>query len=187
MEQAHATIQTNRDTGGQLSWQFGVEVTKSATISDCGLYRWSLTRDWTLPTMPPRPILWIGMNPSTADAKFDDPTCRREINFSRSWGFTKYLKGNMLGYRSTDPNSLPFDPSEAEGLENRKYLLSMARQVEAIVLCYGNLPSRYHEKIIETVAELRRLPADLLCLGKNRNGSAKHPLYLSAKTLPQPF
>ena len=187
MGHAPVALQATRDARGQLGWQFDDDTVKGATISDCGLYRWSLTRDWTPPNSPSRPILWIGMNPSTADDKFDDPTCRREVNFSKSWGFSKYIKGNMLGYRSTDPTNLPFDPNEAEGPENREHLLEMATQVEAIILCYGNLPSRYHEKIGETVAELRKLPVALLCLGKNQNGSAKHPLYLSGQTLPQPY
>jgi len=143
MAQAPVTIKAVHDAGGQLRWQFGDNIEGDATISDCGKYRWSLSRDWTPPGEHSSAVLWVGMNPSTADALFDDPTCRREVNFSKSWGFSRYLKGNMLGYRSTDPSNLPVNPVEAEGPGNRVHLLAMANQVKLIVLCYGNLPNRY--------------------------------------------
>ena len=31
-------------------------------------------------------ILFIMLNPSTADADVDDPTIRRVVNFAKSWG-----------------------------------------------------------------------------------------------------
>jgi len=180
-------VKIAHDAGGQLRWRFDDNVEGSATISDDGKYRWSLSRDWTRQGEQSNAILWIGMNPSTADAQLDDPTCRREVNFSKNWGFSCYLKGNVLGYRSTDPNNLPVDPAEAEGPNNRDHLLKMALQVETIVLCYGNLPPRYHKRIGETIAMLRDLSAELVCLGRNQSGSPKHPLYLSSQTAPQPF
>ena len=47
---------------------------KSAILSDCGAYRYELRRTWDdqLPV-----LLWIGLNPSTADHLQDDPTNRR--------------------------------------------------------------------------------------------------------------
>ena len=175
------------DAGGQLRWQFDRHVKGTAALSDCRRYRWSLSRDWTPLGQAPSAILWVGMNPSTADDQFDDPTCRREISFSKNWGFTRYLKGNVLGYRSTDPKKLPDDPLEAEGIDNREHLLDMARQAEMIILCYGRLPTRYYGVISETVQQLRNVSAEIFCLGKNQDGSPKHPLYLSSRTVRQSF
>lgn len=50
-----------------------------ALISQCGQYRYWLTRIWD-ETIRPLPIIML--NPSTADASIDDPTIRRCISFA---------------------------------------------------------------------------------------------------------
>jgi Protein of unknown function (DUF1643) len=55
-----------------------------AVISDCGRYRYSLWRIWNASAVR---VMFIGLNPSTADATQDDPTIRRCVEFARSWGF----------------------------------------------------------------------------------------------------
>lgn len=45
-------------------------------------YRYVLTRAWT---KKPK-VMWIGLNPSIADASIDDPTIRRCSGFARDWG-----------------------------------------------------------------------------------------------------
>lgn len=53
-----------------------------AILSDCGRFRYALTRRWADgPT-----ALFIMLNPSTADACADDPTIRRCIGFARREG-----------------------------------------------------------------------------------------------------
>ena len=76
---------------------------KSAILSDCGAYRYELRRTWDdqLPV-----LLWIGLNPSTADHLHDDPTNRRIADFSRRWGYGGYVLANLFAYRSPDPKAL---------------------------------------------------------------------------------
>src|SRR5215210_5073106 len=57
----------------------------SAVFSECGNYRRLLTRYWGDDEDAPF-ALWIGMNPSMADAAADDPTTQRECRMTRSWG-----------------------------------------------------------------------------------------------------
>lgn len=47
------------------------------------------------------------MNPSTAGADMDDPTCAKELRYARRWGYTRYLKGNMIAWRATSPSDIP--------------------------------------------------------------------------------
>ncbi|WP_259275293.1 DUF1643 domain-containing protein [Raoultella terrigena] len=56
---------------------------KSAVFSDCGLYRYSIARTWD-ETKPY--AVFIGLNPSYADAEHDDPTLGRCISFAQGWG-----------------------------------------------------------------------------------------------------
>ena len=48
----------------------------NAVISDCGLYRYKLSRHWEQGLQR---LVFIGLNPSTADAIEDDPTVRKKI------------------------------------------------------------------------------------------------------------
>jgi len=52
----------------------------AADVSECGLFRYSLTREW-FPALPP--LGFVMLNPSTADAIADDPTIRRCVGFAR--------------------------------------------------------------------------------------------------------
>ena len=51
---------------------------KAANISPCGRYRYTLSRTWG----DARPLAFVMLNPSTADANVDDPTIRRCIGFA---------------------------------------------------------------------------------------------------------
>lgn len=69
------------------------EIKKSAEISPDGLYRYSLERTWDeeKPT-----VLFVCLNPSTADAVEDDAAVRRMINFARQFGAGRLLVGNLF-------------------------------------------------------------------------------------------
>ncbi|WP_254054588.1 DUF1643 domain-containing protein [Roseovarius sp. EL26] len=166
------------DPGGKVRLKLPDGVIGGARFSDCGKYRQALTREWTVEGESARTILFIGMNPSVADASVSDPTCHRELDFSRRWGFNRYLKGNVLDWRATSPKDLPVDPAEACSVENIPYLQGMAEESELIVLAYGKLHKRYQPVIDEVVAGMRSTGKPLRCFARNKDGSAKHPLYL---------
>ena len=74
----------------------------TALFSGCGQYRYRLTRTWG----PAAHVVFIGLNPSTADAALDDPTIRRCSAFARSWGFDGLIMLNAWAFRSTHPPAL---------------------------------------------------------------------------------
>lgn len=170
------------DPGGKVRLKLPDGVIGGAAFSDCGRYRQALTRDWTPQGAAPRAILFIGMNPSVAGAEVSDPTCHRELMFARDWGFTRYLKGNMLDWRATSPKDIPPDPALACSPANIPALAEMAAEAEIVVMAYGKLHARFQPVVRDVVAAMTALGKPLRCLGLNKDGSAKHPLYLRKDT-----
>ena len=79
---------------------------KSAILSADRKYRYVLTRIWdeTKPT-----VVFIGLNPSTADEEVDDKTIRKCIGYAKRWGYGKLIMVNLFAFRSTDPSMLKRD------------------------------------------------------------------------------
>lgn len=150
----------------------------SADISNDGLYRYALYRRLS---MGERIVLFVGLNPSTADAKQDDPTIRRCVDFARSWGFDWLYMGNLNAWRSTDPKGLPkgSDGGAAVGPRNQESLTWMAQRAEVVVACWGQ------HKLNQYAYTLSRIVLALPhahCLGRSADGSPRHPLYLPIAT-----
>ncbi len=152
----------------------------SADISADGLHRYWLSRRLS---MGERTIAFVGYNPSTADGLKDDPTIRREVGFSRLWGYDWFLKGNLYAYRSTDPKALRWlDDLTAVGPRNQEALKWIAQRAEVIVAAWGSLPlTRYADQLAQWILTFPHTR----CLGQNQNGAPKHPLYLPQSTTLQ--
>ena len=78
------------------------EIERAAVISKCGAYRYSLTRRWSGAPL----LTFVMLNPSTADAKEDDPTIRRCIGFARREGAGELIVANLYALRSSAPEAL---------------------------------------------------------------------------------
>ena len=79
------------------------DICRSAGFSRCGRYRYWLRRIWD-PALAH--CVFIGLNPSTADATEDDPTLKRCISFAQKWGYGSLLLVNLFSLRATDPRGL---------------------------------------------------------------------------------
>jgi hypothetical protein len=153
-------------------------VKNSAALSDCRRYRYALWRTWddTLPR-----VMFIGLNPSTADEKGDDPTLRRTMDFARRWGFGGVGNGNLFAYRATDPKVM-MAAEDPVGRENDRWLKRLAADAGLVVAAWGN-DGGFRGRS----AEVRRLLPDLHCLKLNASGEPAHPLYQRADTQPRPL
>ncbi len=171
-------MQQGHDPGGKVRLRLPDGVRGQARFSACGRYRQTLERDWSTGNAAPRAVLFVGMNPSVADADTSDPTCHRELTFAKDWGYSAYLKGNILDWRATSPRDLPADPLRARSAENLPALMQLAARADLIVLAFGKLHKRYAFIVTETVSSLATTGKPLRCFGLNKDGSAKHPLYL---------
>ena len=144
-----------------------------AIISQDKKYRYQLSRIWD----EEKPnILFIMLNPSTADADVDDPTIRRVMNFSKSWGYGGVFVGNLYAFRSTDPKALRHtdDPVGEDNIEHIKELIGVT---ERVVYAWGN-----NQKEPEWLSSLVDTP---YCIDISKKGVPKHPLYLKSELQPK--
>ena len=98
-----------------------------AVISDCGKYRYRLTRKWGYG----RPCGFIMLNPSTADALHDDPTIRRCVGFAKAWGCGALIVVNLFAVRATSPREM-MRADDPVGPENKEHVQRAATYVAGL-------------------------------------------------------
>jgi len=151
---------------------------RSAIFSPCRRYRYFLSRVWN-PKLPS--VMFVALNPSTADEREDDPTVRRCIGFARKWSFGGLILVNLFAYRSTDPAGL-LEADDPVGPGNDKHILESARTAGRVVLAWGTKGSWLGRD-----QHVHALLPGARCLGITKEGHPKHPLYLAGNTRVRPF
>ena len=150
----------------------------SAVISNCGKYRYRLTRTVN-PNNNKGAVAFLMLNPSTADSSLDDPTIRRCKAFANSWGYRELVVVNLYALRSTDPKAL-LTSANPVGEINKLHLVETALNHDFVVCAWGCNAQPDHA---EDMAKLFRvLGCKLMCLGVTRSGSPRHPLYVKGDT-----
>jgi hypothetical protein len=145
-----------------------------------GAYRYSL---WRRVGRSPRRVLFVMLNPSTADAKDDDPTIRRCIGFARAWGYGELEVCNLFAYRTPHPRVL-LAARDPVGPENDAWLARAAGRASRVVAAWGVVGMRSARA--EVVMEILR-GARVVCLGRTRGGAPRHPLYVAGGTRVRRF
>ena len=146
----------------------GLSINKSATFSNCRKYRYALSRSWD---DKKKIVLFIGLNPSTADQKKDDPTIRRCINYAQNWGFGGLQVANLFAYRATKPAKLK-NVENPVGDDNDKHLIKLSKMADLTVAAWGNEGSLFSRD-----KQVIKLIPNLMCLKINKSGQPAHPLY----------
>lgn len=154
---------------------------RTAVYSDCGRFRYSLEIRWKYLDVQTTgyygSVACIGLNPSTATERANDPTVARLEKWAREEGYAGLVMLNAYAYRATSPLDM-FAQEDREGPGNDdiiRYEVSRARRA---VCCWGNLVEKYRLGELASVLD----GYDLCCLKRNKNGQPAHPLYL-----PGPF
>lgn len=149
---------------------------KGAIISEDGKYRYQLWRIWD----DSKPlILWIMLNPSTADANKDDRTIEKLIRLTRQFGYGGFYVGNLYPYRATKPSELKrVGFYVASKSDNWLHITEMKDKCAMKILAHGNSPIS-KPNITNNGEE-----TDWHCLGKiTKSGNPYHPLYIKEEGL----
>lgn len=162
------------------------EMVRTWRPSECGRYRYELARRWSPDTGDRSGVLvWIMLNPSTADGTVDDPTILQVIARSRHLGYAGALVVNLLAWRSAHPSKLPRDRS-AIGPDNDRTLQAALRGAGPYAIAaWGNATHPWCEEMIPKVVEYaHRAEVELRALGQTMHGHPKHPLARGRHRIP---
>ena len=151
----------------------GVGSSTGALFSDCRKYRYVLWRVWddSLPK-----VMFIGLNPSTANEDSDDPTIRRVKTFAKSWGFGGVYMLNLFTYVTAYPEELK--KCDNALLNADKYLMEYAAKSERIIFAWGNF-----KECKERAKKVLQMFSGYMLI-KNKDGSPRHPLYVPGNVQP---
>lgn len=160
---------------------------KRAQLSADRAYRYTLERTWDVNGPS---VLFVMLNPSTADALEDDATIRRCIGYARSWGYGGLIVWNLYALRATDPRVLDM-VSDPIGRENEAHLWRILEDdvPPALIVCaWGAKPNRGrygNRELMMLVGPL--YDSQLYVLKLTKDGHPHHPLRLRADLQPQPW
>jgi hypothetical protein len=126
-------------------------------------------------------VLFVGLNPSTADAERNDPTIRRCVGFAQQWGYGGLYVANLFAWRSPHPQHLK-QAAEPIGSETNRWLKKLNHHAHITIACWGN-----HGTFQQRDQAVMALMPQLHCLKITKQGNPAHPLYLPKYLEPIPF
>jgi len=153
---------------------------QGAIFSLSRVYRYRLWREWGHGGRGR--VVWLMLNPSTADENVLDPTLRRCAGYSRAWGYDSMEIVNLYALRSTDPKGL-WQVDDPVGPENDEHIIVATRSAQLVMLGWGG--NARPERVSEVVGLLIGVP--LMCLKTTQAGQPWHPLYLRKTLEPSPW
>ena len=152
-------------------------------------YRYTLER--TVNPLVERSLLWVMLNPSTADATQDDPTIRRVMRFTADHGYGSLLVLNLWPLRATDPKvmrrALVDGTIDAEAVSRNNDLLGRHFfERDEFVAAWG--ANAWAEDRAEDVLALARgYDCQAMALEVTDKGFPRHPLMLPASARLRPY
>lgn len=148
-----------------------------AKFSDDRKYRYALWRilDESLPL-----VMFIGLNPSTANEADNDPTIKSVCRIAKNNGYGGVYMMNCFPLVSTDPYVLQefYDLlHNAEDINNMQWLLEVSKKCADVVFAWGNF-----DIVKLRASSISNYFKNPKALHINKNGSPKHPLYCKSDT-----
>jgi hypothetical protein len=154
---------------------------KSALFSNDRIYRYTLWRRWNEGALPGY-VMFIGLNPSTADEIIEDPTVRRCIGYTRDWGYSHFCMTNIFAFRATLPSVMKVQ-KDPVGSENDFHLQAVAKNADKIITTWGT-HGKYMDRGRQVLELINNDLHKVFHLGLTKDGNPKHPLYLRRDIKP---
>ncbi|WP_425099898.1 DUF1643 domain-containing protein [Tropicibacter sp. S64] len=151
-------------------------VRSMALYSPCETYRYGLARVWDA-ALPG--VLFVMLNPSTADEHRNDPTIERCQRRAQAMGCGAVRIANLFAFRATRPEDLR-RAADPVGPQNEGLLRAWSGAAALTVAAWG-----VHGTFLGQAARIAPLlQGDVRHLGLTKGGHPRHPLYVSYKVNP---
>lgn len=156
-----------------------------AVFSRCRRFRYSLTRVWDADAAR---VLWIMLNPSTADADSNDATITRCETYARDWGYGGIRVVNLFALCATFPADL-IKAGFLVGPHNDVHIRRALRHLNNsdIVLCAWGRHAVGSARVARVLNLIAASGAEPLCLKYNKDGTPAHPGRLKRTLTPIPY
>lgn len=154
--------------------EIDINLPMGAIFSPDRYYRYALWRRWS--QVKPL-LLFIGLNPSVASSTVNDPTIIRMMVRASTDGFGGLLVSNLYSLVSSDPDVLLKREDSAIGPDTDSYMRKMIDMAGRVICGWGSFPAakRRYPDVLKIIPEP-------YCLGINKDGQPKHPLYIGYNT-----
>jgi len=167
----------------------------AASISECGRFRWTLTRVWD-----DRPMLLVVMfNPSDADHAVNDPTVTLLMHIASHNGYGGITVVNLCPLRSSTTASVFRFLKEVNGRRAvgedqqamRDNIDAVEAQIEscnAILTAWGSMGWRaenWYSRVEESIRDAAAEGKPVFRLGVCQNGHPMHPLARGKHKIPK--
>ena len=148
---------------------------------------------YILGTRGQRPLICVGINPSTARPDDLDNTLKSVQRIALGNGFDSFLMFNVYAQRATNPDTMERQCNPAlhrENMEAFRYLLSIGRE-PAVWAAWGAIIEKRDylpDCVRDMLAISREYGARWYCAGPiSKKGHPHHPLYLRKDEILKPF
>ena len=148
---------------------------------------------YILGTRGQKPLICIGINPSTAQPDDLDNTLKSVQRIARGNGYDSFLMFNVYAQRATDPDAMEkvCNPLlHRENMEAFRYVLSLSDS-PAIWAAWGAVIEKrgYLKDCLRDMLDIgRKYGAQWYCAGAiTKKGHPHHPLYLRKDEKLRPF
>lgn len=149
---------------------------------------------YILGTVGKRPLITIGINPSTAEPDNLDNTLKSVERIASANGFDSFIMFNVYAQRATNPDHMDAELNEAlhgENMRAFRWILERGGELPAVWAAWGTIVEKrpYLKRCLEDmVREGDRFGARWYMAGKpSVKGHPHHPLYLRKDTQIEPF
>ncbi len=166
-------------------------IVRGASFTKDGMRRLELKRAWDID----RPMACvIGLNPSTADGKEDDPTIRRIIGLLDAAEYGGFIIVNLFSVVATDPEDCRKICVKAEWADivyDNASLVAACKAVKIVIPAWGAGANRSWvktraEQVTYALKDGMGKPK-VLCWGRTKHGHPRHPLFLKKDAALEPF
>lgn len=148
---------------------------------------------YILGTRGRKPLICMGINPSTAAPDALDPTLQSAQRIALSNGYDSFLMFNVYAQRATRPKDMEREMNEALHRENMAaFAWALGQSAEPAVWCaWGTVIEQrpYLARCVRDMVDIgRRYGARWFTAGaRSKKGHPHHPLYLRSDSTLDPF